>query len=162
MIFPVHFGRFVVLIAVFAFAYVRTPDARAEELQVFGVAPVRTTVNALTSAYAHQSGNKVTPTIVALKTRVEDIKRGEVEKALARLAHLPADERAMVEAMASSIVNKLIHNTMVTLKSEVATADGAAFVEAARRFFRLGEVGATSEDLDVEAPTTRTSANKPG
>jgi len=65
MIFPVHFGRFVVLIAVFAFAYVRTPDARAEELQVFGVAPVRTTVNALTSAYAQQSGNKVTPTIVA-------------------------------------------------------------------------------------------------
>ena len=41
--------------------------------------------------------------------------------------------------MASSIVNKLIHNTMVTLKSEVTSADGAAFVEAARRFFNLSE-----------------------
>ena len=125
---------------------------RAEHLVLEEVGMVRQWLKSL----------EVTPTIVALKTRVEDIKRGEVEKALARLAHLPADERAMVEAMASSIVNKLIHNTMVTLKSEVATADGAAFVEAARRFFRLGEVGATSEDLDVEAPTTRTSANKPG
>jgi molybdate transport system substrate-binding protein len=65
MIFPAHVGKFVVLIVLCAFARVTTPDARAEELQVFGVAPVRTTVNALTSAYAQQSGNKVTPTIVA-------------------------------------------------------------------------------------------------
>jgi glutamyl-tRNA reductase len=104
---------------------------------------------------------EVTPTIVALKSRVEDIKRAEVEKVLGRLAHLPPNERALVEAMASAIVNKLIHNTMVTLKSEVASADGAAFVEAARRFFNLGEAPST-EDFEIEAPTTRTSANKPG
>jgi glutamyl-tRNA reductase len=41
--------------------------------------------------------------------------------------------------MASSIVNKLIHNTMVTLKAEVNSSEGAAFVEAARRFFNLGD-----------------------
>jgi glutamyl-tRNA reductase len=105
---------------------------------------------------------QVTPTIVALKTRAEDIKRAEVEKALARLAHLPPQERALVEAMASSIVNKLIHNTMVTLKSEVTTADGAAFVEAARRFFNLSDAGSLSEDVETERSTTRTSANKPG
>jgi glutamyl-tRNA reductase len=105
---------------------------------------------------------EVTPTIVALKTRVEDIKRTEVEKALARLAHLPPQERALVEAMASSIVNKLIHNTMVTLKSEVTTADGAAFVEAARRFFNLSDREPLSEDVETERPTTRTSANKRG
>src|SRR5215813_9575630 len=107
---------------------------------------------------------EVTPTIVALKTRVEDIKRAEVEKALARLAHLPPQERALVETMASTIVNKLIHNTMVTLKSEVTSADGAAFVEAARRFFNLSDAGTASsaEDIEVEGSTPRTSANKPG
>lgn len=104
---------------------------------------------------------EVTPTIVALKTRAEDIKRTELEKALARLAHLPPQERALVEAMASSIVNKLIHNTMVTLKSEVTTADGAAFVEAARRFFNLGNAGPLNESVEVERPATPTSANKP-
>jgi len=36
-------------------------------------------------------------------------------------------------------VNKLIHNTMVTLKTEVNSSEGAAFVEAARRFFSLGD-----------------------
>lgn len=107
---------------------------------------------------------EVTPTIVALKTRVEDIKRTELEKALGRLAHLPPQERALVEAMASSIVNKLIHNTMVTLKSEVTSADGAAFVAAARRFFNLSEAGTppSTEDIEIEDSTPRTSANKPG
>lgn len=80
---------------------------------------------------------EVTPTIVALRSRVDEIKRAEVEKALGRLAHLSPQDRELVEGMASSIVNKLIHSTMVTLKSEVNSSSGAAFVEAARRFFNL-------------------------
>jgi molybdate transport system substrate-binding protein len=39
--------------------------APAAELQVFGVAPVRTTVTALSSAYQQSSGKEVKPTIVA-------------------------------------------------------------------------------------------------
>jgi glutamyl-tRNA reductase len=82
---------------------------------------------------------EVTPTIVALRNRVDDIKRAEVEKALGRLSHLSDRERELVESMASTIVNKLIHSTLVTLKTEVNSSEGAAFVEAARRFFNLGE-----------------------
>ena len=82
---------------------------------------------------------EVTPTIMALRTRADDIKRAEVEKTLGRLANLSVPERELVEAMASSIVNKLIHNTMVTLKAEVNSSEGAAFVEAARRFFNLSD-----------------------
>lgn len=82
---------------------------------------------------------EVTPTIMALRTKADDIKRAEVEKTLGRLGNLSGPERDLVEAMASSIVNKLIHNTMVTLKAEVNSSDGAAFVEAARRFFSLGD-----------------------
>jgi molybdate transport system substrate-binding protein len=40
-------------------------SARAAELKVFGVAPVRTTVTALSAAYKQTSGGEVTPTIVA-------------------------------------------------------------------------------------------------
>jgi molybdate transport system substrate-binding protein len=40
-------------------------SAPAAELQVFGVAPVRTTVTALSAAYQQSSGNDVKPTIVA-------------------------------------------------------------------------------------------------
>ncbi len=107
---------------------------------------------------------EVTPTIVALKNRVEDIRRAEVEKAIGRLAHLSPEEQAMVEGMASSIVNKLIHHTMVTLKTEVTSADGAAFVEAARRFFNLSEgVNAAPQDEGNESERMRRSTvvNKP-
>ncbi|MBI3807208.1 MAG: glutamyl-tRNA reductase, partial [Nitrospirae bacterium] len=87
---------------------------------------------------------EVTPTIVALRARVEDIKQAELDKTLGRLANLSTPERELVEAMASSIVNKLIHNTMVTLKAEVNSSEGTAFIEAARRFFSLGDPSASN------------------
>ena len=59
--------------------------------------------------------------------------------ALGRLGHLSQQDKELVENLASSIVNKLIHRTMVTLKSEVNSSNGPAFVEAARRFFHLDQ-----------------------
>ena len=91
---------------------------------------------------------EVTPTIVALRSRVDEIKQAEVEKVLGRLAHLSPQDRELVEGMASSIVNKLIHRTMVTLKTEVNSSSGPAFVEAARRFFHLDQP--PSPDQPVE------------
>ena len=121
---------------------------------------------------------EVTPTIVALRARIDEIKRTEIDKTLGRLANLSAAERELVEAMASSIVNKLIHNTMVTLKAEVNSSEGAAFVEAARRFFGLGDAagptvnGSTSSEpetchpsqdgiQDAEEVTPRTGSEMP-
>ncbi|TKB71469.1 MAG: glutamyl-tRNA reductase [Nitrospira sp.] len=80
---------------------------------------------------------EVTPTIVELRKRADDIKQGELEKALAKLANLSPQERNAVEALASGIVNKLLHGSLVTLKAEAESASGAFFVEAARRFFNL-------------------------
>jgi len=82
---------------------------------------------------------EVTPTIVALRSRVDEIKQAEVEKVLGRLGHLSQQDRELVEGLASSIVNKLIHRTMVTLKTEINSSNGPAFVEAARRFFHLDQ-----------------------
>lgn len=121
---------------------------------------------------------EVTPTIVALRSRVDDIKRAELDKTLARLANLSAQEREMVEALASSIVNKLIHNTMVTLKAEVNSSEGAAFVEAARRFFNLSDPALPdinerapsgsearhtpqADSQDIEEATPRTASKRP-
>jgi glutamyl-tRNA reductase len=61
--------------------------------------------------------------------------------------------------MASSIVNKLIHNTMVTLKAEVNSSEGAAFVEAARRFFSLGDptISNVNEHTSTESETCHSS-----
>ena len=88
---------------------------------------------------------EVTPTIVALRNRTEDIKRSELDKAFARLNHLSNDDRQAVESMASAMINKIVHGTMVTLKAEASGSGGVAFVEAARRFFSLDEGSSGNE-----------------
>lgn len=98
---------------------------------------------------------EVTPTIVALRSRVDEIKRTEVEKVLGRLAHLSPQDRELVEGMASSIVNKLIHRTMVTLKTEVNSSSGPAFVEAARRFFHLDQPSSPDQQVEGHAERSR-------
>jgi glutamyl-tRNA reductase len=65
---------------------------------------------------------------------------------LGRLSHLSVQERELVESLASTIVNKLIHSTLVTLKTEVNSSDKAALVEAARRFFNLGESPSSTQN----------------
>src|SRR4029077_17610104 len=99
------------------------------------------------------------PPMLAPRARFDDIKQAELDKTLGRLANLSAPERELVEAMASSIVNKLIHNTMVTLKAEVNSSEGAAFVEAARRFFSLSDpaVSNANERASSASETCHTS-----
>jgi glutamyl-tRNA reductase len=94
---------------------------------------------------------EVTPTIVALRHRAEEIKQAEIEKALARLQNLSAQERSVVEGLASGIVNKLLHGSLVTLKAESTSGGGAMFIEAARRFFGLDEPAAADRPADTSS-----------
>ncbi|OYT18457.1 MAG: glutamyl-tRNA reductase [Nitrospira sp. UW-LDO-01] len=114
----------------------RVEQNRAERVQEAEKAE-RMVIEEVTMILDWMKSLEVTPTIVALRNRVEDIKRAEVEKVLGRLGHLSAQDRELVEGLASSIVNKLIHRTMVTLKNEVNSSSGPAFVEAARQFYAL-------------------------
>ena len=116
----------------------RVQQNRAERLQEAEKAD-RMVVEEVMATMEWMKSLEVTPTIVALRNRVDEIKQAEVEKVLGRLGHLSQQDRELVEGLASSIVNKLIHRTMVTLKAEVNSSNGPAFVEAARRFFQLDQ-----------------------
>jgi glutamyl-tRNA reductase len=99
---------------------------------------------------------EVTPTIVALRARADEIRQAEVDKALARLQDLSPQERSVVEGLASAIVNKLLHGPLVTLKAESTSGGGALFVEAARRFFGLDEPASGGRpDASVESEEAR-------
>lgn len=82
---------------------------------------------------------EATPTIVALRKKAEDIKHLELEKVFNRLGEISPKDRMVIEGLASSIVNKLLHGPLVTLKAEAQSQNGFAFIEAARRFFELRE-----------------------
>ena len=77
----------------------------------------------------------VVPTIASLHDHAEEIRAAE----LAKLAHLPDDERRTLETVTAQIVNKLLHQPTVRLKEAAADADGAHYADAIRHLFGLGE-----------------------
>jgi glutamyl-tRNA reductase len=88
------------------------------------------------------------PTIRALVSRAEQIRRGELERALSGLA---LDERtaAAVEALSRGIVNKLLHAPLSRLREELEGEAGLAHLEAARALFALDD---EAEDDSGEGP----------
>ena len=75
------------------------------------------------------------PTLVALRQKAEAIRREELEKTLRKLNGLGEKDRKVIEAMTSSIVNKLMHYPTVALKTD--TEDREVLVETVRRLFDL-------------------------
>ena len=138
----------------------RVEQNRAERLQEAEKAE-RMVLEEVATMLEWMKSLEVTPTIVALRSRVDDIKRTEVEKVLSRLSHLSPQDRDVVEGLASSIVNKLIHRTMVTLKTEVNSSNGPAFVEAARRFFHLDQSSPPVQPIETYADPPRCLTNAP-
>ena len=80
---------------------------------------------------------EVVPTITALRTKAEDIRRMEVAKFLAKLGELTPEQRETVEGLAASVINKLLHSPLVVLKDEARSENGALYAEAVRRLFNL-------------------------
>ena len=79
---------------------------------------------------------RAVPTIRHLRARVEAIRSGELERALARL-DLSGPEREGVESLTHSIVNKILHAPLSRLRREAQREEGMAYLEAARVLFDL-------------------------
>jgi glutamyl-tRNA reductase len=97
----------------------------------------------------------VTPTIVALRRKLEGIRRAELERALAVLPSLGERDRRALEAMTQAIVNKVLHPPTATLKKLAMEEEGdeaMAVGEVLRRVFDLEavDVGSAEDDDDRE------------
>jgi glutamyl-tRNA reductase len=78
------------------------------------------------------------PTIVALREKLEDIRRRELERSLASFGALEPQQRQVIERVTQAIVNKILHAPVTALRRHRADSAEAFYVEAARRLFRLG------------------------
>ncbi|HLA51099.1 MAG TPA: glutamyl-tRNA reductase [Thermodesulfobacteriota bacterium] len=83
----------------------------------------------------------VVPTIVALKKKLEEIRKGEMEKALSGMNNLQEKDKETIDAMTKAIINKVVHDPVTHLKKEADKVEGDFYIEAARKLF----------DLDAEA-----------
>jgi glutamyl-tRNA reductase len=83
---------------------------------------------------------EVFPTLSSLSKKFENICQIELEKAFEKLPQLDADAREVVEHLAESIVKKVLHDPMVTLKEPSPEADSVDYPAMVRKLFRLDEI----------------------
>jgi glutamyl-tRNA reductase len=82
---------------------------------------------------------EVVPTILALRSRMEEIRKGEVDKALSLFKNASDDERKALDLLTNSIINKILHHPISLLKRQESRDHGKIYVEMTRKIFRLDE-----------------------
>jgi glutamyl-tRNA reductase len=86
---------------------------------------------------ASASARELSPLIVALRARGEEVRQAELERFRAKLAGLEPAEREAVEAVTKGILAKLLHEPTVRLKDAAASPRGDRLAEALRALFDL-------------------------
>ena len=79
----------------------------------------------------------VAPLIIALRHEAEAIRKSEVEKVLRRWPDVTPEEQKAVEQLSRSIVNKLLHRPITSLKDPRA----AAHLQAIKELIQLNNTG---------------------
>jgi glutamyl-tRNA reductase len=82
---------------------------------------------------------EVVPTIVSLRDKLEAIRQGEVEKALARLPGASDDTRRVIEALSQAIVSKVLHAPIVKLRDSSREGRGRRWRTLIAEVFGLRE-----------------------
>ena len=96
---------------------------------------------------------EVVPTIATLRETVEQIRRAELERLGAKLGDLTDEQRAQVEMLTTSIVNKILHTPTVKMKEVAGSEECYLYVDAVRTLFDLG--------CDGEQPPAEEDAQRP-
>ena len=82
---------------------------------------------------------ELSPTIVALREQFSRLAEEELQRALSRLEGFSEADRAVLQAMNRSLINKLLHQPLTQLKTGAQEPDGALLIDAVRRLFDLKE-----------------------
>jgi glutamyl-tRNA reductase len=79
----------------------------------------------------------VVPLLVELRSRADEIRRGEIDRARRRLGELTPEQEKALDAVTSGIVNKLLHSPTVEIKKMASSHQGPEQVGLVRRLFGL-------------------------
>ncbi len=92
---------------------------------------------------------QVTPTIVSLRSKYEEVRKAEVAKALSMLGTDDPKTRKVVEALSASLLNKMLHAPISAMKKETDGRSPMKMISAVRDIFGL------QETPDGEPPAER-------
>ena len=93
---------------------------------------------------------EVTPTIVALRNRFDEIRRAELDKTLSGWKELPPDAEKRLEALTVAMMNKLLHAPTHVLKLAGQGGRVDLYVDALRQLFELEAMQRDDEELELE------------
>src|SRR5512135_985016 len=82
---------------------------------------------------------QVTPTIVSLRRKFDEVRQAEVAKALSALGTADPKTRKVIESLSSSILNKVLHSPISSLKRETDERSPMEMVTMVREIFDLPE-----------------------
>ena len=100
---------------------------------------------------------EVVPTIATLREAVEGIRKSELERLGNKLSSLTDEQRAQVEMLTSSIVNKILHLPTVKMKEAAGSNECYLYVDAVRTLFDLSGNGAQAGG-GAESPAAEPAA----
>jgi len=79
----------------------------------------------------------VTPTIVSLREQLEEIRAGEVAKALRGIQGLTPELERKIDALTHAIINKVAHGPISELRRNATEPEGDQAIEVIRKVFHL-------------------------
>lgn len=79
------------------------------------------------------------PTIVALRKKFDGIAQAEIDRTLKTRPNFTEEDRKAVCKMTQSMINKILHDPMLFLKSNGYHGDKSAFIDITRKLFNLDE-----------------------
>ncbi len=80
---------------------------------------------------------RAAPTVTALRTRAEELRRGELHRYRNRLSGLDARQQEAVDALTHAILGKLLHEPTVRLSEAAGSPRGDRLAEATSELFGL-------------------------
>ena len=81
----------------------------------------------------------VIPTIVALREKLETIASAEIKKTLQSLDHLTESDYQAVHRMTNAMINKILHDPTLLLKSNGHRGDKSRYLDIIRKLFKLDD-----------------------
>jgi glutamyl-tRNA reductase len=86
-----------------------------------------------------RSARELAPLVERFRGRAEEVRAAELARHESKLAALAPEQRALIEQVTQSLVNKLLHEPTVRLKDAAGSARGELFADALAALFALDD-----------------------
>jgi glutamyl-tRNA reductase len=96
------------------------------------------------------AGLSAVPVLTRFRGEMDLLRQREVENALRRLDHLAPEDRAVVEQLSRSLMNKFLHGPTVRLRAAAANGQGLGIIDAVRYLFGLDDPASAEEGRDAD------------